>query len=89
MTVPEVNDFERKLLVCLLQFYREQGPGATPAIKGLADEADLTPWDLDDAVKGLRAKALIEYWPLQPAIRLTAEGLALAERLEGGEAESR
>jgi hypothetical protein len=84
MTFPEVSDVERKLLACLLQFYRDIGPGATPAIKGLGDEAGLEPWDLDDAVKGLRAKGLIEYWPLQPAVRLTHEGLLLAESLDGG-----
>lgn len=84
MTMNEVSDAERKLLACLLQFYRDIGPGATPAIKGLGDEAGLEPWTLDEAVKGLRAKGLIEYWPLQPAVRLTHEGLLLAERLDGG-----
>ena len=29
---------ERKLLLCLLRFYREFGPGATPALKGLDEE---------------------------------------------------
>lgn len=84
MTLPETTEFERKLLACLLLFYREQGAGAAPAIRGLADEADLTPWDLDDAVKGLRAKGLIEYWQLQPAIRLSPEGLTLALQLDSG-----
>ncbi|HEY3489246.1 MAG TPA: hypothetical protein VGK27_03865 [Candidatus Deferrimicrobiaceae bacterium] len=85
MTFPEASGVERKLLACLLQFYRNIGPGATPAIKGLGDEAGLEPWDLDEAVKGLRAKGLIEYWPLQPAVRLTPEGLALSLALEGGD----
>ena len=84
MTFPEVPEIEQKLLACLLQFYRDIGPGATPAIKGLGDEAGLEPWDLDAAVKGLRAKGLIEYWPLQPAVRLSHEGLLLAARLESG-----
>jgi hypothetical protein len=84
MTFPETTEAERRLLACLLQFYREFGPAATPAIKGLDQEAGIEPWDLEDAVKGLRAKSLIEYWALQPAIRLTPEGLALAESLAGG-----
>jgi DNA-binding MarR family transcriptional regulator len=84
MTLPETTEADRKLLLCLLLFYREQGPGAAPAIKGIGEEADLQPWDVEDAVKSLRAKGLIEYWPLQPAIRLTAEGLALALALDGG-----
>jgi DNA-binding MarR family transcriptional regulator len=66
---------ERKLLHCLLRFYREIGPGATPAVKGLDDETGLERWDLSEAVTGLRAKGLIEYWELQPAVRLTPEGL--------------
>ncbi len=86
MTFPDVTESERKLLACLLLFYREQGPGAVPAIRGLADEADITPWDLEDAVKGLRAKGLVEYWQMQPAIRLSPEGLTLALKLEGGPA---
>jgi hypothetical protein len=84
MTFPETTPAERSLLLCLLQFYREKGPGATPAIKGIWEEAGLQPWDVDDAVKSLRAKELIEYWALQPAIRLTAEGLKLALALEEG-----
>ena len=70
-----VSDCERKLRLCLLDFYREIGPGATPAVKGLGEEAGLEPWELPEAVKALRAKGLIEYWELQPAVRLTPEGL--------------
>ena len=66
---------ERKLLRCLLRFYREIGPGATPGLKGLDEESGLERWDLSEAVAGLRAKGLIEYWELQPAVRLTPEGL--------------
>lgn len=82
-----VSGIERKLLLCLLGFYREIGPGATPAVKGLGEEAGLTPWELPEAVKSLRAKGLIEYWELQPAVRLTPEGLRRIQRLSGeGEA---
>jgi hypothetical protein len=66
---------ERKLLHCLLRFYREIGPGATPGLRGLDEEAALERWELSEAVAGLRAKGLIEYWELQPAVRLTPEGL--------------
>ncbi len=78
-----MSDIERKLLLCLLGFYREFGPGATPAIKGLDEEAGLEPWELPEAVKGLRSKGLIEYWELQPAVRLTPEGLQRVLRLSG------
>jgi DNA-binding MarR family transcriptional regulator len=78
-----VSDIERKLLLCLLSFYREIGPGATPGLKGLDEEADLAPWELPEAVKSLRARGLIEYWELQPAVRLTPEGLRLIRRLSG------
>jgi hypothetical protein len=78
-----VSDIERKLLLCLLSFYREIGPGATPGLKGLDEEADLAPWELPEAVKLLRARGLIEYWELQPAVRLTPEGLRLIRRLSG------
>jgi len=74
---------ESKLLACLLLFYREIGPAATPGLKGLDEEADLERHELDEAVKGLRAKGLIEYWELKPAVRLTREGLLLARRLGG------
>ena len=44
-------------------------------MKGLDEEAGLERWDLSEAVTVLRAKGLIEYWELQPAVRLTPEGL--------------
>jgi hypothetical protein len=77
---------ERKLLHCLLRFYREIGPGATPALKGLDEEIGLERWELSEAVAVLRAKGLIEYWELQPAVRLTPEGLrtVLCLQEEGG-----
>ena len=77
---------ERKLLLCLLAFYREFGPGATPALKGLDEEAGLERWEIEEAVAAMRPKGLIEYWELQPAVRLTPEGLRVAFRLqeEGG-----
>jgi hypothetical protein len=78
---------ERKLLLCLLTFYREIGPGATPALKGLDEETGLERWELSEAVAALRAKGLIEYWELQPAVRLSPEGLRAALRLpEEGDA---
>ena len=78
---------ERKLLRCLLRFYREIGPGATPGLKGLNEEAGLERWEVSEAVSGLRAKGLIEYWELQPAVRLTPEGLRIATGLpEEGDA---
>jgi hypothetical protein len=78
---------ERKLLLCLLAFYREFGPGATPALKGLDEEAGLERWEIEEAVAALRAKGLIEYWELQPAVRLTPEGLRAVLRLpEEGDA---
>lgn len=73
---------ERKLLLCLLAFYREFGPGATPALKGLDEEAGLERWEIEEAVAALRAKGLIEYWELQPAVRLTPEGLRFILRLQ-------
>ncbi len=79
-----LTELERKLLHCLLLFYREHGPGATPALKGLDEEAGIERHELEEAVKGLRTKGLIEYWQLQPAVRLTAPGLVLAQRLDGG-----
>ena len=75
MSDPPVSENERKLLRCLLGFYREIGPGATPGLKGLDEEAGLERWELSEAVAVLRAKGLIEYWELQPAVRLTPEGL--------------
>ncbi len=77
----DLSQPESKLLVCLLLFYREIGPAATPGLRGLEEEASLERHELDEAVKGLRAKGLIEYWELQPAVRLTREGLRLARRI--------
>ena len=84
MTASPLTEFEHKLLLCLLGFYYEVGPGATPALKGLDEEAGIERHELDEAVRGLRARGLIEFWELQPAIRLTVSGLVLAQRLEGG-----
>ncbi len=84
MTGPALSDFERKLLHCLLLFDREHGPSATPALKGLDEEAGIERHELEEAVTGLRSKGLVEYWQLQPAVRLTAPGLAIARRLDGG-----
>jgi len=81
MSGPPFSENERKLLLCLLQFYREIGPGATPALKGLDEEAGLERWELSEAVAALRAKGLIEYWELQPAVRLTPEGMRVVLRL--------
>ncbi len=83
MTHMTLSAIEEKLLLCLLLFYREIGPGATPAIKGLDEDAGLERHELEEAVKALREKGLIEYWALQPAVRLTEAGLRLAIRLEG------
>jgi DNA-binding MarR family transcriptional regulator len=85
LTAPRLSGPESKLLFCLLAFYREIGPGATPGMQGLDEEAGLARHDLEEAVKGLREKGLIEYWELQPAVRLTREGLLLAQRLSGEE----
>lgn len=86
MSDPPVSDNERKLLRCLLRFYREIGPGAAPAVKGLDEEAGLERWEISEAVSALREKGLIEYWELQPAVRLTPDGLRASLRLpdEGG-----
>ena len=86
MTDTHLSDGERKLLLCLLRFYREIGPAATPALKGLDEEAGLERWEISEAVSALRTKGLIEYWELQPAVRLTPDGLQAALRLpeEGG-----
>ena len=87
MSDPSLSGNERKLIRCLLRFYREIGPGATPALKGLDEEAGLERWEISEAVPGLRAKGLIEYWELQPAVRLTPDGLQAALRLpEEGDA---
>ncbi len=81
MSDPSLSGSERKLLRCLLRFYREIGPGATPALKGLDEEAGLERWEISEAVTAMRAKGLIEYWELQPAVRLTPDGLQAALRL--------
>lgn len=78
MSDPPLSGNERKLLLCLLAFYREIGPSATPGLKGLDEESGVERWEMPEAVAGLRAKGLIEYWELQPAIRLTPEGLKIA-----------
>lgn len=83
MTAPKISGNESKLLSCLLGFFREIGPGASPGLAGLDDEAGLARHELEEAVRGLREKGLIEYWELKPAVRLTREGLLLAERLHG------
>ena len=83
MSEAHLSDGERKLLLCLLAFYREIGPGAAPAVKGLDEEAGLERWEVEEAVSALRAKGWIEYWELQPAVRLTPEGLRVVLRLEG------
>jgi hypothetical protein len=84
---PSLSGNERKLLHCLLRFYREIGPAATPGVKGLDEEAGLERWEISEAVSGLRAKGLIEVWELQPAVRLTPEGLLAVQRLpEEGDA---
>ncbi|MGE5189604.1 MAG: hypothetical protein ACM3NF_06060 [Gemmatimonadota bacterium] len=84
MTGHRLTEAERKLLLCLLVFYKEIGPAATPGLKGLDEEAGMERHELEEAVKGLRSRGLIEYWELQPAVRLTAPGLVLACRLDGG-----
>lgn len=84
MSAPPLSPAEEKLLRCLLAFYREIGPGATPGLSGLDEEAGLSRHELEDAVRGLRAGGWVEYWELQPAVRLTESGLRLAVRIEGG-----
>lgn len=87
MSDPPFSENERKLLRCLLRFYREIGPGATPALKGLDEEAGLERWEVSGAVSALRGKGLVEYWELQPAVRLSPEGLRAVLRLpEEGDA---
>jgi Mn-dependent DtxR family transcriptional regulator len=80
---PSLSAHEEKLLLCLLLFYREVGPAATPGLSGLDEEAGLERHELEEAVKALREKGLIEYWALQPAVRLTETGLRLATRIDG------
>lgn len=83
MTIPPLSPFEEKLLLCLLAFYREIGPAATPALSVMDEEAGLERYELEEAVRSLREKGLIEYWALQPAVRLNASGLRLAMAVEG------
>ena len=83
MTAPPLSVPGRRLLACLLLFYREVGPAATPGLKGLDEEAGIERHELDEAVGELRGKGLIEYWELQPAVRLTEYGLRVAQGLEG------
>lgn len=83
MTLGPFSAAEAALLRCLLEFYREFGPGATPAIKGLDEESGLEVYELDEAIRSLRARGLIEYWELQPAVRLNEAGLRTALRLSG------
>ena len=87
MSNPSLSGNERDLLRCLLRFYREIGPCATPGLKGLDEEAGLERWEISEAVSALRAKGMIEYWELQPAVRLTPEGLHAVLLLpeEGGD----
>lgn len=84
MNGPGLASHESKLLLCLLAFYREIGPGAAPGMRGLDEEAGMSRHELEEAVRGLREKGLIEYWELQPAVRLTRRGLLVAERLSRG-----
>ena len=87
MSDPLFSENERKLLRILLRFYREIGPGATPGLNGLDEETGLVRWEVSEAVAVLRAKGLVEYWALQPAVRLTPEGLRAVLRLpEEGDA---
>jgi endonuclease-3 len=44
------NEAERKVLQALYLFYKEFGPGATPNMKGLDEEAGIMRHELDDAV---------------------------------------
>lgn len=78
------NEAERKVLQALYLFYKEFGPGATPNMKGLDEEAGIMRHELDDAVSSLRSRGLIEYWELGPAVRLTEEGLRLMLTTEKG-----
>lgn len=87
MTPLPLSPAEEKLLRCLLAFFREIGPGATPGLPGLDEEAGLSHYELEEAVRGLQAGGWIEYWELQPAIRLSESGLRLALRLKEGGAE--
>lgn len=84
MTAVPLPGPERALLRCLLEFFRDIGPAATPALSGLDEEAGLARHELEEAVRSLRARGWIEYWELQPAVRLSEAGLRIALRLDGG-----
>ncbi|MCL5966437.1 MAG: hypothetical protein M1550_04380 [Deltaproteobacteria bacterium] len=81
MSGDSLSAVEAKLLSCLLDFYREFGPGAAPAIRGLDEESGLGVHEIDEAIRSLRGEGLIEYWALQPVVRLSEAGLRLALRL--------
>jgi hypothetical protein len=84
LTVRKLSPAESKLLGCLFLFYRDIGPAAVPGLRGgLEEEAGLEMHELEEAIKGLLDKGLIEYWELKPAVRLTREGLLLARQLGG------
>lgn len=83
MNPPALSPVEEKLLRCLLDFYREIGPAATPGLSGLDEEAGLERHELEEAIRGLRTRGLIEYWELQPAVRLSETGLRLAVSVKG------
>lgn len=83
MSYAAINDLERKVLRALYLFYREFGPGATPNMKGFEEEAGIMKHELEDAVRSLLDKRLIEFWELGPAIRLSEEGLQRMMKLEG------
>lgn len=88
MRKPKVSVNEKKLLQALLSFYREFGPGATPNMSGLEEEAGIMKHELEDAVLSLQERGFIEFWELGPALRLTREGLIFITSSEGtGEAE--
>lgn len=86
MIRPALSHAEERLLRCLLSFYREIGPGATPGLSGLDEESGIERHELEEGVRGLRTRGLIEYWELQPAVRLSEEGLRLAVRIEAARA---
>ena len=83
MTRPSLSPFEEKLLLCLLAYYRDFGPGANHGLSGLDEEAGILRHELEEAVRGLWEKGLIEYWALKPAIRLNASGLRMGMAIEG------
>lgn len=84
MENPVTNDSEHKVLRTLYLFFKEFGPGATPNLNGLDAESGIMKHELEDAVRSLIAKGLIEYWELGPAVRLTEEGLLLMLKTEKG-----